>query len=206
MEMPKLRMIIAPMSLALLIAGCGQKASDTADSVQSGASDLASDAATSVSDAAADVKEALTATPTGAEFADKAAKSDAFEIAAAKLARDKASLPEIKTFAAMMITDHTGSTAKIKKAASEAEPAITPNPALTDDQNGKLADLGKLSGADFDSTYVSQQIDAHEQALALMKLYAGHGEVPSLKAAAAAIEPKVQMHLDAIKAIKSKLP
>ncbi len=204
--MRKLRMMIAPMSLALLIAGCGQKASDAADSAQNGASDLASEAATSISDAAADVKEAVTPTPTGAEFADKAAKSDAFEIAAAKLARQKASLPEIKTFAAMMITDHTGSTAKIKKAASEADPVITPNPALTDDQNSKLADLGKMSGADFDRAYVSQQIDAHEQALALMKLYADHGDVPSLKAAAAAIEPKVQMHLDAIKAIKSKMP
>jgi len=204
--MPKLRLMIAPMSLALLIAGCDHKASDTVDSAKSSASDLASDTATSISNAAADVKEAVTPTPTGAEFADKAAKSDAFEIAAAKLARAKAGLPEIKTFAAMMVTDHTSSTAKIKKAASAADPAITPNPSLTDDQNQKLADLDKLSGDDFDRKYVSQQIDAHEQALALMTLYADHGDVPSLKAAAGEIKPKVQMHLDAIKAINSKLP
>jgi len=204
--MPKLKYILAPMSLALLIAGCNQKASDTADTTKSDATDMASDASVAVSDAAADVKEALTPTPTGAEFANKAAKSDAFEIAAAKLAKAQASLPEIKTFAAMMITDHTGSTAKIKKAAGAADPAITPDPTLTDDQNSKLADLGKLSGANFDKAYVNGQIDAHKDALNLMTVYADHGDTPSLKAAAAEIKPKVQMHLDAIKAIKAKLP
>ncbi len=204
--MPKLRLMIAPVSLALLMAGCNQKPSDTAASLETSASDMASDAATSIATAAADVKEAVTPTPTGAEFADKAAKSDAFEIAAAKLAKHKANMPEIKAFAAMMIHDHTASTAKIKKAASEADPAITPNPTLTDDQNRKLADLGKLSGGDFDKEYVTQQIDAHEQALALMTLYADHGDVPSLKTAAGEIKPKVQMHLDAIKEIKTKLP
>ncbi|WP_420384288.1 DUF4142 domain-containing protein [Novosphingobium sp.] len=204
--MRKLRMMLAPMSLALLITGCNQKTSDTADSVKSETTDLASDASVGVSEAAADVKEALTPTPTGAEFANKAAKSDAFEIAAAKLAEDKAALPAIKKFAAMMITDHTGSTAKIKKAAAAAEPAITPDPTLTDDQNSKLADLGKMSGADFDKAYVDGQIDAHKDALNLMTVYADHGDVPGLKTAAAEIKPKVQMHLDAIKAIKAKLP
>jgi putative membrane protein len=206
MGMSKSRMILAPMALALLITGCNQKATDTTDSVKADASDLVSDAATSISDAAADVQDAVTATPTGAKFANKAAKSDAFEIAAAKLAKAQSSRPDIKQFAAMMITDHTGSTAKIKKAAAAADPAITPDATLTDDQNGKLADLGKLSGADFDGAYVSQQIAAHKEALALMTVYADKGDVPSLKAAAAEIKPKVQMHLDTIKAIKAKLP
>jgi putative membrane protein len=201
--MPKLRMMVAPVTLALLIAGCNQKGSDATPSAESSMADMASDA---VSDAAADVKEAVTPTPSGQEFADTAAKSDAFEIAAAKLAKKDAASPDIKSFAAMMITDHTASTAKIKKAASAADPAITPNPALTDDQNQELAKLGGLSGADFDKEYVRNQVDAHTTALALLTVYADHGEVPSLKAAAGEIKPVVQMHLDKIKDIQAKLP
>jgi putative membrane protein len=151
------------------------------------------------------VKEAVTPTPTGQQFADTAAKSDAFEIASAKLAKEKAASADIKSFAKMMIEDHTASTAKVKKAAGEADPKITPDPTLTDSQNGMLDDLKKLAGSDFDKAYASQQVDAHQAALSLMRDYADHGEVASLKTAAGEIQPKVQEHLDKIKAIKDKL-
>jgi putative membrane protein len=151
------------------------------------------------------VKEALSPVPTGQEFVDKAARSDAFEIASAKLAEAKSGSTAIKSFAAMMIEDHTASTARIKKAAAAARPAITPDPTLTGDQNSKLADLRKLAGADFDKKYVSQQMAAHEKAFSLMTLYANKGDVGPLKATAGEIAPKVQEHLDRIKAIKGKL-
>jgi len=191
--------------LALMVAGCGHKANDQAVAAGNDIANVSDDTGNAIANAADSVKEAVTPTPTGQEFADKAARSDAFEIASAKLARAKSASADIKSFASMMIEDHTASTAKIKTAASEANPAITPNPALTDDQNQKLADLQNLSGADFDKEYASQQVDAHQDALSLMTLYADHGDVASLKTAAADIRPKVQAHLDRIKAIKDKL-
>jgi putative membrane protein len=197
--------IATSFALALLLAGCGQKTSDTAASAGNSISNAASDTGDVIANAADDVKEAVTPTPTGQEFVDKAAKSDAFEIASAKLAKDKAASADLKSFAAMMVEDHTGSTAKINQAASEASPAIKPDPTLTDDQNKMLADLGKLSGAAFDKEYAGQQVDAHQTALGLMTVYADKGDVPSLKAAAGEIKPKVATHLDAIKAIKDKL-
>jgi putative membrane protein len=203
--MRKLMIAAAPLALALALAACGTKSSDTAAATENTVSNAADDAGNAISNAAGDVKEAVTPTPTGQEFVDKAAKSDAFEIASAKLAKDKAASPDIKAFARMMVEDHTGSTAKIKSAAAKATPALTPDPTLTDDQNSKLADLGKLSGADFDKEYASQQVDAHETALSLMTVYADKGDVPSLKTAAGDIMPKVQTHLDKIKAIKDKL-
>ena len=203
--MRKLIMVAAPAVLALGVAGCGPKTSETAASTENSASNAADDAGNAIANAADDVKEAVTPTPTGQEFADNAAKSDAFEIASAKLAKAKASSASIKSFAAMMIEDHTASTAKVKKAASEANPAITPDPTLTDDQNSKLADLGKLSGADFDKAYADQQVDAHQTALSLMTVYADKGEVASLKTAAGEIKPKVAAHLDKIKAIRDTL-
>ena len=203
--MHRLASIATPLALAFIIIGCGQKADETIASAENSVTNTAEVTGNVVANAASDVKEAVTPMPSGQEFADKAAKSDAFEIASAKLAKEKSSSAAIKSFAAMMIKDHTASTAKIKKAAGEAAPKITPDPTLTDDQNQKLADLGKLSDADFDKEYASQQVDAHKAALSLMTLYADKGDVGSLKAAAGEIKAKVQMHLDKIKAIKAKL-
>jgi len=194
---------LATTGLALAVAGCDNKASPDLAAAQNGVDNVSDATANIIANSAADVQEAVTPTPTGQDFADKAAKSDAFEIAAAKLAQEKAGSADIKSFAAMMIKDHTASTAKIKQAAAEATPKITPDPTLTADQTGKLDALRKLSGADFDKEYASQQVDAHKEALALMQLYADKGEVLPLKTAAAAIAPTVQTHLEKITAINN---
>ena len=188
----------------LALMGCA-KSEQAASSVQNGTVNFADDAGNAISNAADHIADAVTPTPTAQEFVDKAAKSDAFEIASAKLAKDKAASADLKSFAAMMIEDHTGSTAKIKKAAAAASPAVTPNPELTADQQGKIAKLDKLSGADFDKEYAAQQVDAHETALSLMKDYAEKGDAAPLKAAAGEIQPKVETHLEKIKAIRDKL-
>ena len=203
--MRRLIAIAAPTALALVLAGCGPKTSNTAASTENSVGNAATDTGEAVSNTVGDLKEAVTPTPTGQEFVDKAAKSDAFEIASSKLAKEKASSADIKSFAAMMIEDHTASTAKVKKASGEASPAIKPDPTLTDDQNAKLADLRKLSGADFDKEYADQQVDAHQAALSLMTVYADKGDVAPLKTVAGEIKPKVAAHLDKIKAIKDKL-
>ena len=193
------------IAAVLALGACGPKAEKTAAATQNSIDNAADATGMAIANAAEGVKEAVTPTPGAQEFTDKAAKSDAFEIASAKLAVDKAASPDLKSFAEMMITDHTASTATIKKAASAAMPAIIADPTLTSDQQSKLADLGKLSGKDFDKAYADQQIDAHKDALSLMQLYADKGDVAPLKAAAGEIAPKVQTHLDKIRAIRATL-
>jgi putative membrane protein len=198
------------IALIAALGACSQKSQDTTTNAVTdigsdvgnttgGAIDAAGNATSNALDAAGN---ALAPTPTGQDFADKAAKSDAFEIAAAKLARTNAESADVKKFAATMIDAHTGSTAKIKAAAAKASPAIKPDPTLTSDQQSKLDDLGKLKGADFDKAYIDGQISAHEDALSLMKDYAANGDTPSLKTAAGEIAPVVQKHLDMAKALK----
>jgi putative membrane protein len=188
-------------SLSLALVACGPKTEKAADSAANAAGDTLEAAGNIASNAVDATSNALTPTPTGQEFVNKAAKSDAFEIAAAKLAATNASSAAVKDFAAEMIKAHTASTAKIKAAASAASPAITPDPTLTSDQQEDLADLGKLKGADFDKSYIDGQEDAHQDALSLMNGYAKDGDVASLKAAAAAIAPVVAKHLDMVKAL-----
>jgi putative membrane protein len=187
----------ALLGLAACSSGSNQTVSDTGNSAQN-ASDAVGNAA---GNAMMDVKQAVTPTPSAQEFVDKAAKSDAFEIAAAKLAENKASAAPVKSFAKEMVTAHTASTAKIKAAAKKAEPALTPDPTLTDDQTKMLADLKSKTGTDFDKAYVSGQVDAHKDALTLMQGYAKNGDAASLKTAAAEIAPIVQKHLDMARAL-----
>jgi putative membrane protein len=201
-----MRKSISVIALAggLALMGCA-KSDQTASSIRNGTVNFADDAGDAISNTADHIANAVSPTPTAQEFLDKAAKSDAFEIASAKLAKTKAASADLKAFAAMMIEDHTASTAKIKKAAAAAKPELTPDPALTADQQGKIAKLDALSGADFNKEYATQQVDAHKTALSLMKSYADKGEVVTLKAAAGEIAPKVETHLKKIEAIDDKL-
>lgn len=185
--------------LVAALAACSQKAQDTTTNA---VTDIGSDIGNFADNTVDAASNALDPTPTGQAFADKAAKSDAFEIAAAKLAKTHSDSAGVKKFASAMIEGHTASTAKIKAAAAKAKPAIKPDATLTSDQQSTLDDLGKLKGSDFDKAYIDNQISAHEDALSLMKSYADKGDTPSLKTAAGEIAPVVQKHLDMAKALQ----
>lgn len=185
---------------AILIAGtsltaCNDANQQRAEATMNSAEEMADTAGDRIENAVDNTVAAITPAPSPQEFVNRAAKSDAFEIAAAKLAAKNAASADVKAFAAEMIKAHTDSTAKIKTAAAAAQPAITPDPALTAEQNEDLAELGRLTGAQFDEDYMDGQVDAHEDALALMRAYASGGEVASLKAAAGEIAPVVESHL-----------
>ena len=190
--------------LALSLAACGPKSEDAADSAANATAEAVTDLGNGAANAADAVGDALNPTPSGQTFADAAAKSDAFEIAASTLALTNASSAKVKAFANDMIKAHTASTAAIKAAAAKASPSITPDATLTGEQNDDLADLAKLKGADFDKAYIDGQIDAHDDALELMEDFAKDGDVAPLKTAAAEIAPIVKGHLDMARALETR--
>ena len=200
----KLFTSVATATLALSLAACGPKTEAAADNAANTTGEAIDDLGNTASNAADAVGDALNPTPSGQTFADTAAKSDAFEIAAAKLALTNASSAKVKAFANDMIKAHTASTAKVKAAAAQASPAITPDATLTGEQNDDLTELSKLKGADFDKAYIDGQIDAHDDALELMENFAKDGDVASLKTAAGEIAPIVKGHLDIAKALETR--
>lgn len=138
----------------------------------------------------------------GQAFANKAAASDAFEIATSQLALEKAQSAEIKKFASHMIEAHTESTSKLKAAAA-ASPGVTPEPALTAEQQSKLESLRSLSGVEFDIAYIAEQRAAHEMTLAALQDYAAKGDVAALKAFAAEMVPVVAEHVKMANSLKA---
>lgn len=138
---------------------------------------------------------------TGQSFADTVGASDAYEVAAGKLAQQKAGTQALKDFGAAMVKGHSDSSAKLKAAGARATPAITPVARLTEEQEANLATLRDSTGADFDAAYKAQQVVAHEKALAIVRDYAVNGTVAELRAFAAEVGPVVQVHLDRIKGL-----
>ncbi len=177
---------------ALALAGCGGERATTADT---GTNVATADAG---NDIAAPIAEATG----GQAFANAAAASDAFEIATSRLALTNATSSGIKTFAQNMIDAHTSSTAKLKTAASSATPAITPDPTLTAEQQGKLDALKALSGKAFDEAYAAGQTEGHQKTLDTLRAYSTGGDVPELKAFATTLVPIVAAHLNMAKSLK----
>jgi putative membrane protein len=192
-------LIVGAAIAALSVAACGKKADET-----KGAATPTEQAATPDANPAATV-------PTPAneavaiDMVPKAAASDMFEVDAAKVAEKRSTNAEVKKFAAMMVTDHTKSTAGLKKAIADSGQTITPPTALPSDLQGKIDDLNKADAKDFDKKYMDTQVDAHQAALDLLQRYAQDGDVPAIKTWAAATAPIVQHHLDMAKTTRDAL-
>lgn len=59
------------------------------------------------------------------------------------------------------------------------------------------------SGRDFDRLYLSQQLPAHQAALALMEGYSKNGDAASLRKTAGSAVPVIRMHIDHVRQLQS---
>jgi len=156
-------------------------------------------------------------TPSSEQFRAKMTSSDAFEITSSKIAETHATNAQIKDFAAMMIRDHTASTDKlvalgaINKASIEKkmEPGkdgkFASNDLFSMSQANELNSLNSKSNADFDKTYMNDQVSGHKDAVAMLEEYAKSGDNAKLKAFAAEVLPTVKSHLEMAQKIDAEL-
>ena len=128
------------------------------------------------------------------DFVTAAAQSDEYERRAGRMAESMARSPRVKAFGARMVHDHTMTTRNLQAALRRAGKPVPPPPPLTPDQQGMLDQL-KSAGPSFDSTYIQQQVRAHQQALALLQGYAHSGDNPIIRDAARKTLPLIRHHL-----------
>ena len=129
-------------------------------------------------------------------FVRDAAIGDMYEIAAAKIALERSKSSEVKNLAQMILTDHTASSEKLKMLVSGGQVKATLPTELDERRKGMLDNLRAPGGPDFDGRYILQQTMAHHEGFLLMNGYKTAGSDPALKAFAAEVEPKIQMHMD----------
>jgi putative membrane protein len=149
------------------------------------------------------VSAEMTSTTKG--FVNAAAVSDMYEVEAGKIAQERGQTAAVKSFGAKMVAAHTETTDKLKAALASTHPDITPPAHLDDRRQGMIDELRGAKDVDFDARYVAQQIDAHNEALILMKGYAKDGDTPAIKELAAKTARAVQMHLNMAEKIQKGL-
>jgi putative membrane protein len=149
------------------------------------------------------VNSTLGIAPTTADFVKEVAISDMFEIASNKLAEEKGNGAE-KTFAAMMVTDHTKTSTELKGLVKSGTVKAEVPGELDSAHQSKLDKLKGLSGKDFSSSFDSYQVDAHKDAVNLFERYAKGGDSAELKDWAGKTLPTLQHHLEMAQGLNKK--
>ena len=133
------------------------------------------------------------ATGADATFVKKAADGGMAEVALAKLAQEKASSADVKSFAAKLEKDHSHANDELKEVASKKNITL---PASPSKNHQALHDkLSKLSGAEFDKAYVAAMLEDHQKDVReFSRVASGNGDA-DVKAFAAKTLPTLKDHL-----------
>lgn len=138
---------------------------------------------------------------TSNDFVDKAAQSGITEVEAGKLALQKSSSADVKTFAQHMVDDHTKANQELMALAKKHDLEVPDDAALMD--KAKKAIL-KMRDESFDKAYANNQVNAHEEAVELFKKESTSSDNAELKAFATEKLPTLEKHLQMAKELQSK--
>jgi len=190
-------MRIAPIFMTLatisMLWGCGSKSTETTDTTEF---------ADSTNEAVADnvaSDSASTAMEDDAKFAVEAANGGMAEVALSKIAEEKATDPKVKEFAKQMVKDHSKANDELKTLAASKN--ITLPSAPNEEKQKAAADLGSMSGSDFDKAYISQMKKDHDQTVKLFEDAQKDVKDTELKAFIDKTLPVIKAHAEHVKSL-----
>jgi putative membrane protein len=137
-----------------------------------------------------------------AEFLVRAANSGMAEVELAKTAQAKATLSEVKNFAAMLEKDHSAANSQVKSFASQRN--VTLPDTISGDKREMINDVEKRSGKDFDKEYLDRMIRSHSDGIDLFENTRANATDVDIKNFADKTLPTLKMHLDSAKAIRKR--
>lgn len=148
-------MLAAFAAITIVITGCSKSGDTKAPASEPAAG---RGAAVGTGGAGANLKS-------DAEFVKDVASKNMAEIELSRIALDKATSPEVKVFAQMMVDDHGVAGNKLKTVI-----AGQPVEAQLDDKHRETADeLSKKQGADFERDYLEAMVHGHEDLAAKLE-------------------------------------
>jgi putative membrane protein len=199
-------------ALALLNGGCKPKsntAGSAADTAATGAVSGADTARMGTPDTSAKAGMAAGGALSDANIVallDEANKADS---SAGATAAKKATNPEVKAFARLMMTEHHALRLQGQQLAKKVKitpepPADDPLTAAAQDETNALQSTPK--GAQFDRTYIEKEVAAHQAVKDLLDKAHSAAQNEELKKLIEKAQPVVQKHLDQAQALQKKLP
>ncbi|WP_442590548.1 DUF4142 domain-containing protein [Pedobacter sp. AW31-3R] len=203
----------------MITAACTFQACQSPDSRTAGGDSTSTDTAQTPQDTtgmvadtglkASDKEEMKTGKPTyqskvdsdEATFLKEAAIGGMMEVELGKLAQQSAR-PEVKAFAAQMVTDHTKANNELKALASEKKillPAAYPA-----DVKAHIDMMKKMDGTAFDKHYIDMMVNDHDKTVTLFK-GGQQSQTKEVKDFAEKTLPVIMEHYKKAKAIQSTL-
>jgi putative membrane protein len=142
-------------------------------------------------------------------FVESAAIAGMFEVESSREGFSRATKPELKQFAQMMIDDHAKANDELKTLVSGGQVSgVTAVPTELDaTHQTKIAELkAAKNGPDFDAKYAQAQLEGHQQAVALFEAQSTNGQSDTLKKWAAEKLPTLKAHLARIEPLAAATP
>ena len=211
--MKKQLAIAGAFAAALALAACGDRNAEEEGPIAEASSETgvgSNPASNTVQDAASAVvgpTSAVTLGRTTGGFVTNAAIGDMYEIEAGRLAATKAKNAGVKSFAAMLVKDHTAMSNELKSTLGTANAGadITIPTAMDERRTGMIDNLKQAPADQFDKVFIAQQVAAHREAKELLQTYVDAGDNAPLKAHASKGLPKIQAHLTQAETIEKGL-
>lgn len=152
---------------------------------------------------------AVSAAPSDPEIANIVVTANTIDIDAGKLAEKKSKNPKVKDFAKEMVKDHTALNHQATQLAKKIK--ITPKDNATSEglktgAKENVANLKKLSGADFDKAYIDHEVEFHQAVLkAIDETLLPNAKNGDLKELLTKARPTIEAHLNHAKQVQSTL-
>jgi putative membrane protein len=127
------------------------------------------------------------------DFIKTAAMGGMAEVALSKLAIERATDPKVKSFASMMVTDHTKLNSEVKALAAKKN--VTLPAELDKKHQEKVDELSKESGKDFDKDYLACMAKDHKKTLSLFEDAEDDTKDPNVKKTAANAIQVIKSHM-----------
>lgn len=140
--------------------------------------------------------------PSTPEFVQKAAMSDLYEIQAGRIASEKGQSEAVRQFGKVMGAEHTETAQGLMGLVATNHIRIELPTELDGSHQALIDSLNSASAEDFDKTYATQQVDAHQEAVSLFKKYAAKGDDGDVKRFASDMLATLEDHLEKAKKLR----
>jgi putative membrane protein len=137
------------------------------------------------------------------KFMKDAAMGGMEEVELGKMAAQKASDADVKSFGQKMVDDHSKANDQLQQLATQKGVTLPTGPSTM--QKSDMAKLDKLSGSAFDKAYVSMMVKDHKKDVAEFKKASTSAKDSDLKSWAGTTLPTLQDHLKMVQDISSKM-
>lgn len=205
--------LVAAGALALAIPASAQTTnnnnSSTTGEVESGAKNAASDVGSAASNAASDVGSAASKAAskvtgnTNADILSELHESNQAEVEMGKLALEKGTSSDVKSYGKMLIHDHSAADRKVREVASNLgvrfEPPAPESRSVKKERNEDASNREALegkSGTEFDTSFLQAMKADHEQDIQEASRAQNSTSNQQVKSLIAEMMPKLKEHRD----------